>query len=118
MPASMILTPVPVLITAASTQAMTGALDVSSYDYLDLVIYITSSGGGAGVSVVTGANLQDDTSWVQAATFAGITTVTTTGAAVSTSTQNSVLLRYVRWKVTSLTTQLAFFIRGVGRRRS
>jgi hypothetical protein len=115
------ITPQPVrYLTSAGTglQPIYLALDAGAYDFLDLETGVVSVEGAVTaftLDLYTGMQTQTDDGWVQVVTLSSATTSPTwTKVNVPATTG---LLRYLRWRVTTITggTAVTFFIRGMGR---
>ncbi len=111
-----ILTPEPVRISAAGSnvnQDLRLALDVSTYDELDLLLvcYEMSTGGNITVSILTGMTCDSESSWVTLTSFAA------TGAATAKKLNVTNFLRYIRYQLTTSSTfTTTFAIDGMARR--
>ncbi len=118
MPESVALTPEPVRISATGSnvkQDLRLALDVSSYDELDLLltVYENTSGADIVVPVLTGMTSDSESSWVTAGTFSG------TGGAGPAANKLNIknFLRFIRYQLTTGSTfTTSFCIDGMGRR--
>jgi hypothetical protein len=116
------ITPQPIRFTTASyaspgvLQPLYLALDVGAWDFMDIeagVVTVEGAVSAFQLDLFTGMQVQTDDGYVS---------VTTLSTATSGNSWNKVniasgLLRYVRWRVTTLTggTAVTFFIRGMGR---
>jgi hypothetical protein len=95
------------------------SLDISGYDFLDMEAGIVGVEGAVTqftLDLYTGMQVQTDDGWVSAGNL--ITQANpTTNSWYKVNFPNS-LLRYIRWRVTTITagTAVTFFIRGMARR--
>jgi hypothetical protein len=112
------LTQQPIRVTAPGYQPIYLAMDISGFDVLDVELGVVGLEGTATPSVTvelwTGMQNQTDDGYVQLVAFAN---QTTTNVYLKQSI-GSGLLRYLRWKVTTLggtSPAATFFIRGMGR---
>ncbi len=111
------LTPQPIRLTSTGRAALYLAVDVSSFDALDMEIVCAVEGtaSNAAISLFTGMQTDTDDGWV--VPTSNFTPISGTGQQVSRVSLSSGLLQYLRWDVSSLggASSLTFFIRGVGR---
>jgi hypothetical protein len=102
------LTDKPIRNTAATIQELRLALDVGSYDELDLLLTMYE-GTSIVIEVWTGMQTETEEGWVLAGTF---TTLSAQGEA-KMNVKN--FLRFLRWKHVTASTA-TFLINGIGRR--
>lgn len=122
------LTTQPIRITALSRQAAYLAVDVGSYDLLDLelVCSVEGTATSAQINLFTGMQIQTDDGWfIPSASGANFGSLS--GSAQVLTAKASLtggFLRYLRWDCSSGTspagslggaTALTFFIRGMAR---
>jgi len=110
------LTQQPVATSSNTTQPMIESLDVSAYDYLDFIFYLTATNSVGSIGIITGMDLHDDTTWKAiSGVSAGLATVTPPGTVLA-STWSLPLMRYVRWQTSGLTGTASFMIKMMARR--
>jgi hypothetical protein len=87
------------------------AVDVSTWDELDLLLtcYENTGGGTITVNLLTGMQMESETGWISAGAFPA----TAANAANKANFKN--LLRYVRYELVGSTTA-TFLVNGVGRK--
>lgn len=106
------LTAQPVRVSAMGFQPLYLARDISAYDQIDAVLTVCGLEGTSTPNVTvelwTGTQAQTDDGWVQLAAFTNLATANTSEKRSITSG----LLRFMRWKVTTLggTTPAAIFL--------
>ncbi len=112
------LTQQPIRVTATGFQPIYLAPDISSFDALDVelgIIGLEGTSPTVTVELWTGMQNQTDDGFVQLYAFANQNTVNT----YLKQNITAGLLRYLRWKVTTLggtgSPAATFFIRGMGR---
>jgi hypothetical protein len=112
------LTPQPVRVTAVGFQPIYLALDIGAYDFMDVQLGILGLEGTSPTATVelwTAMQNQTDDGWVQAFAW---TNQSTTNTWIK-GTVSSGLLRYLRWKLTTLggsgSPAVTFSIRGMAR---
>jgi hypothetical protein len=114
------LTAEPVRITTTGSnvkQDLRLALDVSTYDELDLLLTVYENGSGAdlSVTVLTGMAEDSESGWVSAGTFPG----TGSGGPAANKLNIKNFLRYIRYQLNASSSFTASFaIEGMGRRYS
>ncbi len=95
------LTPQPVRLTAATSQQLKDALDVSAYDRADVLLWVAAIEGTASptatVRILTGMQVESENGWVVAGTFTAVTASNTALALAITG-----LLKYMRWELSVL----------------
>lgn len=92
---------------------MAQAVDVSKGDQVDLCLHVLGVEGAVTVFVValiTGMSLESEDAWVEAGTFASNVTPN-----LAEKKNFTGLLKYVRWKVKTITggTAVTFSVRGM-----
>lgn len=98
-----------------TVQNLQQAVDVSRYDQLDLVLHVVGIEGTATtfvVSIIGGMSLETEDAWPVLASFVSVTAVN--GVMILNVPR---LLRYARWKVTTLSgaSAVLFTVRGMAR---
>ena len=114
----LVLTAIPIRVTATGAQELRLAQDVQDLDEFDLelrVLRLEGTGPSVVVEVQTGMQTESSEGWVSVASF------TSVASAPSTVKRNFVnLLRFIRWNVVTLggtgTPAATCYISGVGRR--
>jgi len=111
------LTDAPIRVSSApQTQPLYLAADVGGVDILDFDIYATFeivSANSLTIDILTAPTIASDDGWATA----GSVTVSGGSYAGGNLSLNGGFMRFIRWKVTSLTTTASFLINGVGRSR-
>jgi hypothetical protein len=102
----------------AGMQPILMATDVGGYDFLDLEGGVVANEGSVSaftLDIYTGMQAQTDDGWIQVGS--SLITAATTNTWYKQNYASG-LLRYVRWRVTTITsgTAITFFIRGMARR--
>jgi hypothetical protein len=113
-----ILTEVPIRVTATGAQELRLALDLLDLDELDLELQVLRLEGttpSVTIELQTGMQIESTEGWVSVAAFNAVST------APNAQKRNFVnLLRFVRWNVTTLSGSggpaATFLIHGLGRR--
>lgn len=109
------LTNVPIRVTATTAQSLDLVLDVSDYDDLDALLSVVGFEGAGSATIEIQTSMQKDTAdgWVQLLAFSSVT-----GTNVYEKKAGTGLLRYIRWRVSALSsTAVVFEIRGMLRVR-
>jgi hypothetical protein len=118
------ITPQPIRFTTASytspgvLQPIYLSTDIGGYDFMDIEAGVVSNEGTVTaftLDLYTGMQVHTDDGWVKVGN--SLITTATVPTWATTNIPNG-LLRYVRWRVTTITvgTAMTFFIRGMGRR--
>jgi len=115
------ITPQPVrYLTSAGAglQPMYLALDIGGYDFCDIEAGVIANEGTVTaftLDLYTGMQAQTDDGWVSAGTSLLTSATVNTWNKVNYA---SGLLRYLRWRVSTITagTAITFFVRGMARR--
>ena len=94
------------------------SVDIAGYDFLDLEAGVVGNEGAVTaftLDLYTSMQNQTDDGWVSAGT--SLLTTATVNTWTKTNFPNG-LLRYVRWRVSTITagTAITFFVRGMARR--
>ncbi len=112
------ITEVPIRVTATGAQDLRLAVDVLDVDELDLelqVLRLEGSGPSVTIEIQTGMQIESSEGWVSVAAF---TSVSTAPGSQKRNFPN--LLRFVRWNVTAISGSggpgATFLIHGMGRR--
>jgi hypothetical protein len=112
------LTDGPIRVTVTGAQPLDQAVEVSSYDLLDLLaglLGVEGSTSGVGLRIITGMQRESQNGWVEYLAFTpGTLNAPNTWQALQGTTR---LLRYIRWEVTGLggATAVTFQINGMAR---
>ncbi len=113
------LTQQPIRVTATGFQPIYLASDVGMFDVLDMELGVTGLEGTSPTVTVelwTGMQSQTDDGYVQLYAWSNVSAANTY---LKSGAINSGMLRFVRWKVTTLggtgSPAATFFIRGMGR---
>jgi hypothetical protein len=111
-----VLTSIPIRVTATGAQELRLAQDMLLFDQLDLELQVLSLEGASPsitVGLQTGMQIESTEGWVTLGTA-----FTAVSSAPSSQKRNfPELLRFVRWNVTALSgTAATFYICGLGRR--
>jgi len=108
------LTQQPAIVTSAIYQPMLEAIDVSAYDYLDFLLLATQASASTVIQIVTGVDLNANTSWQTVLSFDSFSTAPTVSLK---SSWGLPLMRYIRWNVGTYTSGTSTFaIRAMARR--
>lgn len=101
-------------VASTQTQLLSRSVDVSAYDQADLILTVHSQEGTVGaivVSIIGGMQLESEDGWVTLESFPQVSTGNTSVGPLNVSG----LPRYIRWKVTTFSSQTAvtFSVRGM-----
>jgi hypothetical protein len=120
MPELFTLTPDPVRVTATGMQPMVNALDISRFDQIEAVLGVTSiDGGSVTIKLWTGMQIDTENGWKEIAAYSSTSSPDSWEKQVVAPIAGSggtVLLRYLRWEVASISASSATFVlNGIGR---